>query len=302
MEEYVVQHRLCCEFPINKQKIDKNTKHTLNGIESLSAYMSFRVMSSSPIRTISTHAYPSVLKEASTFIKQRLRYISLCTDSQDGRINSIKDEDTVLRCLNEKFRIQKPKDRYWYDVAIHDPETDKWIPINIKVSEGGCDNALNKKAIVFSYTTLEDKEIPGNLQFNKMIELIEDNMKDARNTSKEYYYMCVDKNEKDVTIRSLCDIQEFRSNPQNWLQIHWKKEKQIDAENIPMETPQESFHRVKSVIGDSLYKLLATSFKLLSVDCKNDHLTDDVMAIVERIKLDSNPTDIPPPIPKQQTE
>lgn len=232
--------------------------------------------------------YPAILGEASRYIKERLQSVVLCKESTDGRINSIKDEDTVIKCLAEKFEVKKSKERHWYDAAIHDPVSHTWIPINIKVSEGGCDNALNKKAIVFSYTDLPENDIPNNLHFNRMIELIEGNMKTVRDTTKEYYYMCINKTEKDVVVRSLCDVQEYRSNPQNWLQIHWKKEKTIDDDVIPVETPKESFSRIKNVVGDSLYKLLATSFKLLSVDCESPTITDEVMAIVQRIHLDNN--------------
>lgn len=237
----------------------------------------------SPTRT---SGYPAVLQEASRFIKERLQAVSLCKENADGRINSIKDEDTIIKCLGEKFQLRKPKERHWYDTAILDPTTNAWIPINIKVSEGGCDNALNKKAIVFSYSSLEEDDIPANLQFNRMVEMVEANLKQCRNPSKEYYYMCIDKSDKDVLVRSICDVQEFRSNPQNWLQIHWKKEKLIDIDDIPVETPKESFARIKQVMGDSLYKLLATSFKLLSVDCKSDTMNADVMALVDRIKSD----------------
>lgn len=230
--------------------------------------------------------YPKVLQDVSRYIHQRLVTKALCKESTDGRINSIQDEDTVIAYLNEEFRVQKAKPRHWYDASIHDPTSDKWIPVNIKVTEGGCDNALNKKAIVYSFTDLTEDQIPSSMHFNKMVEMVENNMKDTRDPFKEYYYMCIDKTDKEVLIRSICDVREFKSNPQNWMQIHWKKEKEISLEaDASLCPPKDCFARIKYVLASSLFKLLASSYKLLDVNCKNDHLEEDVLAIVERIKI-----------------
>lgn len=232
--------------------------------------------------------YPKVLHEASRHLRHRLQDRALCRENTDGRINSIKDEETVLTCLREQFEVKRPKDRHWYDASIHDPESNHWIPINIKVTEGGCDNALNKKAIVYSYSTLVEEDIPSNMHFNKMVELVQNNLKPARDPCKEYYYMCIDKHDKSVLVRSLCDVQELRSNPQNWLQIHWKKEWAIHVDELPPRTVSESFHRVKNIIRESMYKIVATSYKLFDIDCKNEHVEEDVLALVERIKLEES--------------
>lgn len=208
--------------------------------------------------------YPSVITEAATYLNMRMQGIALCTDSEDGRVNSIKDEDTVIACLEERFRVKRSKYRFWHDMMLLDEASGRWLPINIKVSMGGVDNCLNKKALVYSYSTLEDKDIPACMNFNRMVGLIEANAKTVRQPSKEYYYLWVDKRSNRVVMRSLCDVRHYTSNPQNWLQINWDQEGgAAEAGGAPQESPRQSFERVRAVLGCSLQKLLASSSALL---------------------------------------
>ena len=97
-----------------------------------------------------------------------------------------------------------------------------------------------------------------------MIDLIEDNKNNNRNILKEYYYIYIDKKDGTVMIKSLCDIQNYVSNPQNWLQINWAKEKLAPINKYStLADLDTSYVRVRSVLSESLQKLLNSSNKLL---------------------------------------
>ena len=76
--------------------------------------------------------------------------------SVDGRIvSAIKETEyltalkTSLESSHPAFTINIPKERYWYDIRINN------IPINLKLTTGGTDNAFNKVAILYSITGVE---------------------------------------------------------------------------------------------------------------------------------------------------
>ena len=211
--------------------------------------------------------YPKVIHSIEHILKRHLNKTKFNKVNKDGRINSIYDEKTIINILSNNYGesyIQKPEsNRNWYDVKIKSTE-DIWIPCNIKVSTGGTDNALCKKAIVYSLSSLPEEKIPKYMSFNKMIDLIEDNKNNNRNILKEYYYIYIDKKDGTVMIKSLCDIQNYVSNPQNWLQINWAKEKLAPINKYStLADLDTSYVRVRSVLSESLQKLLNSSNKLL---------------------------------------
>jgi hypothetical protein len=208
--------------------------------------------------------YPKVITNIEEILKTHIHDKDFHTINSDGRINSIYDENMVIRILEQKYGnayVRKPdKSRNWYDVKIKSSR--HWIPCNIKVSTGGTDNALCKKALVYSLSTLPEDKIPKSMSFNKMIDLIEQNKNNTRNILKEYYYIYVDKKDGTVMIKSLCDIENYVSNPQNWLQINWAKEKKtsLGEDLIDLDS---SYIRVRSTLADSLQKLINSSNRLL---------------------------------------
>jgi len=209
--------------------------------------------------------YPKAILSIESILKDNIHIQDLHTENTDGRINSIYDENTVISILKDHYGhsfIHKPyKSRHWYDLKIKSSHK-YWIPCNIKVSTGGTDNALCKKALVYSLSTLHEDDIPKYMSFNKMIELIEKNKNSKRNLYKEYYYIYVDKKDGSIIVRSLCDIQNYVSNPQNWLQINWKKEKTYLFKNN-FEDIDTVYHKIRSTLRDSLQKILDSSNRLL---------------------------------------
>lgn len=142
----------------------------------------------------------------------------------DGRIiSAIKETeylDILEKTLNKNypdFKIIRPANRYWYDIKIND------IPINLKITSGGTDNAFNKSAIIF---TLTGKEIDKhNMNYNEWYDLIQhSNKKINRENRTEYHYLVVDKDTGNILLKSILDIHTYKSNPSNDLQINWKNE------------------------------------------------------------------------------
>ena len=142
----------------------------------------------------------------------------------DGRITSaIKEKEylsrleTGLKLNNPDIEIIIPKERFWYDIKIND------IPINLKLTSGGTDNVFNKVAILYTITGEEvDRK---SMNFNKWFSLILDyKKKETRDYLTEYHYLVVNKNSGKVILKSILDIDTFKSNPCNILQINWNNE------------------------------------------------------------------------------
>jgi hypothetical protein len=224
-------------------------------------------------------SYPAVLVAASQYVAERLQSMSLSKENTDGRENSLMDERMLIACLKEKFRVEDTKPRYWYDTALYDEALEKWIPINIKTTRATCaDNALNKKAIVFTFSKLATEDIPSNMSFQRMVELVESNIKEMRDPSHEYYYLYVDKKDKHVMVRSMHDVCSFRSNGNNWLQIDWRAERAIPEDAIPADDPPiERYRAIKGILSLSLQKLFLASHALLS--------DDDIRTLIDKAVL-----------------
>jgi len=101
--------------------------------------------------------------------------------------------------------------------------------VNIKISSGGCDNAFNKKALVWSLTTLGDDRIPASMSLNEMHSLITKYPRKLRRGKgeKEYFFLYIDKLDNTVLVKSLLDVYAWTANPYNYLQINWKHEKRL---------------------------------------------------------------------------
>lgn len=136
--------------------------------------------------------------------------------SDDGRINSSLNEKDVLNILSEIPGYKGTKNRCWCDFYIDD------IPINIKITSGDCDNIFNKNALIYTFT--HNEIIKNNMNFNSLAEYLSKKNKFERNY-KEYYYLVIFKNHVNrILLKSIIDIQNFKNNPSNILQINWGKE------------------------------------------------------------------------------
>lgn len=155
----------------------------------------------------------------------------------DGRIVSAVKEKEYLDALVEALKEEDPytvceipKDRHWYDIRINS------IPINLKITKGGTDNAFNKVAFLYTLTGVEVKK--KNMNMNKWFEQIQTiPHKTERDRHTEYHYLVVDKDTGTVLLKSILDIHTYKSNPANIFQINWKKE----FKNIDYVTPESKY-------------------------------------------------------------
>jgi hypothetical protein len=211
-------------------------------------------------RVIRCEHKESIMSKMNACLTSHIKSSSLCKASGEGRLNSVYDESYIIKLLQTKFdssqhKIQKPKSsRSWYDFIVNIDGFQ--VPCNIKVARGGRSNALCKNAIVYSFSTLDTDKIPTYMSFNKMVQLIAENRKTQRD-NKEYYYIYVDKVDNTIIVRSLCDIQHYVSNPQNWLQIDWDKEKKVQLGEL--ETLDMCYGRIRKTLRDSLDKIVNSS-------------------------------------------
>jgi hypothetical protein len=142
--------------------------------------------------------------------------------SEDGRITSAVKETEYLDQLEahlggKGFKIERPKARFWYDVRIN------CIPINLKLTTGGTDNAFNKTAI--SYSMSGEEVIKKNMNFNKWFEHLKGmTKKSVRDRATEYHYLVLNKETGALLFKSIFDISSYKSNPCNDMQISWAQE------------------------------------------------------------------------------
>lgn len=169
----------------------------------------------------------------------------LYTAEGDGRIVSAVKEKEYLDLLEEglrarypTIRISRPADRHWYDIRIHD------IPINLKITTGGTDNAFNKTAILFTVSGVEIQK--KNMNFNLFFKVLTDSpKKTVRNQMTEYHYLVVNKADGVNLLKSILDIHSYKSNPCNDLQINWANE----FRNIDFKTPDDKFkEKIKELL------------------------------------------------------
>ena len=156
----------------------------------------------------------------------------------DGRLTSAVKEREYLNLLEKGLKENHPSlrfeyqrvDRWWWDLRVNG------IPINLKLTTGGTDNAFNKVAIIY---TISGSEIEKkNMNFNQFLKTIKEcHKKPERNHMTEYHYLVVDKNSGKVLLKSILDIHTFKTNPCNDLQINWSNE----FNNIEFVTPDLNF-------------------------------------------------------------
>ena len=121
----------------------------------------------------------------------------------DGRITSAIKEKEYLDALKKGlldnyagFTVEISKERFWYDIMINS------IPINLKLSSGGTDNAFNKIAIIYTITGADCSK--RNMNYDEWFNIIKDSKKkDTRNKQTEYHYLVVHKDTGQVLLDSL---------------------------------------------------------------------------------------------------
>jgi hypothetical protein len=170
---------------------------------------------------------PQILIDIVEWLKSYQIQISEAVEGE-GRGGSLKDEGSIKKALWDspyKDKILDEQARRFGDMTVLDYNGDKHV-VNIKTSLGGTDNCFSKCGLVYALTDLEAEQLPCQMNFMKMNELIINHKADL--PQKDYWFLCVNKrNSSEIMVRGAKQISNWvvNINPSNILQINWKKEK-----------------------------------------------------------------------------
>lgn len=183
------------------------------------------------LRTNMKKTLPKILTDIVEFLKTAQIQISEKVEGE-GRGGSLKDEGTIKRLLQShtKFKdyVFDVPPRRFGDMLVKDYKSDMLYVVNIKTSIGSSDNATSKMGILYAFTDLTYDELPGSMNWKKFDKLLKERAADI--PDKDYYFLCVDKNDtKNIIIRGCKQINCYgeNANPSNLLQINWSKEKDL---------------------------------------------------------------------------
>ena len=144
--------------------------------------------------------------------------IAVSEGHEDGRVNSIDDEDTIIDLLIEKYgeeNVIKPPPRCWWDVKIFG------YYLNIKSSKYGsaADNFSSKAAILYALTDLpEDKlNVSSWKKFQDALLIY-----GGKENNRDYYILSLNKTNNEVHLTSLKSLNKLTANGNNLpFQIKW---------------------------------------------------------------------------------
>ena len=160
--------------------------------------------------------FPQQLVDAAQYLSG---IVTISENHEDGRVNSITDEDTVIDLLIEKYgeeNVEKPAARCWWDVKLFG------YPINVKSSDfkkGASDNFSSKAAILYSLTDLPEDKV-NTTSWKKFQDALKNHSGVENN--RDYYIIVVDKSTQQVYLQSLKSLQKLTPNGNNLpFQIKW---------------------------------------------------------------------------------
>jgi hypothetical protein len=149
--------------------------------------------------------------------------------TNDGRVNSSLDEDSIITLLKKKYhkRMKLPNIRMWYDMLLYD-RLYGWIPVNIKSTTMKTrDNTGNLAMCVYAYTD-ENLILDKNYHNGKMSKVLFQKLKFKKYNQiykKDYYFIVINKhNTKDIIINSVKGLTTLYPNINNLpYQVCWDK-------------------------------------------------------------------------------
>lgn len=221
-----------------------------------------------------------VIEQALDFIVNSLKKdtVTLSHIVEDGRINSVKNEDEVIDKIKSSkkislylqansLKIGTPKSREWFDFTIESEDTSAnnyFCPVNIKVSKLGTADNLNCKLGIFYALT---GCIPSSVSLNngvgweKFFKSTDKHM--AKNKDKDYCFLVVNKNDiTDVFWNSLKRLNKIVPNGNNppfqckWSDNKTKTERTyIEARKFILSCLEQTVYQ-REQIGISFRKYL----------------------------------------------
>lgn len=142
--------------------------------------------------------------------------------SIDGRINSSFNEAEVLNRLLNKFSLDVPNAREWYDFSFS--FNGEFVPVNIKISTTDTNDNLNCKLGIYYCLTGQLPPFGNGIDWDSYFTCLNENM---QKNSKDYYFLIINKtNTQDIFIASLKTLAELTPNGNNLpFQAKWSKNK-----------------------------------------------------------------------------
>ena len=144
--------------------------------------------------------------------------IDVCEEHEDGRVNSITDEDTIIDLLIKKYgeeNIIKPPPRWWWDLKVFGH------PFNFKSSEYGsaADNFSSKLALLYALTDIPEDELKAP-SWKKFQEALKEH--GGKENNRDYYIFSLNKGTNEVHLTSLKSLNKLTANGNNLpFQIKW---------------------------------------------------------------------------------
>ena len=157
--------------------------------------------------------FPRELVEAVEYLNTLI--IAISENHEDGRVNSIDDEDTIIDLLIERYgdNVEKPKARCWWDLKLFG------YPINIKSSNfKSGDNFSSKLALLYALTDIPEGEIKAN-SWKSFQEKLKEHKGE---NNRDYYIIVLSKLDGKVYLQSLKSLRKINSNGNNLpFQVNW---------------------------------------------------------------------------------
>ena len=177
--------------------------------------------------------------------------VTICNENDDGRVNSIEDENVLIKRLAEAckalgFSFYEPPPRSWNDWKFEGE------PVQIKSSAGSADNWSSARALLYavSDSTFEDVD---NFQNRgpRIWEKLRD-LPDENKTNKGMPILVVDKHTGKVHLKCLTELGGLQSNGSNLpFQIKWKEE--LKSEPV-LRDAQAAYKFIMSAYYESIKK------------------------------------------------
>lgn len=196
----------------------------------------------------------------------------------DGRIASSLAEKGILDMiesrLNTKYphiEIYRPPPRHWFDIRIGN------IAINLKVTNGGCDNVFNKVGITRTLVGTNQDPNKKLSSFSDWYDYIRQHWKPnyLRNPFEEYHFLVIHKSSNCVLFKSILDINTYHSNPSNILQINWNHEFKYHEKTINTTEYLAKKIELLKCIQTSLIKENQRKRRFIDADIEED-LTSNI--------------------------
>ena len=186
---------------------------------------------------------PQVLCEISKYLKSQNVHFS--SQFEDGRINSVMNEDEVIKIIAKEFDIIPAKARNWFDFCIE--TKNDFYPVNIKITDTTHADNLNCKLGIYYALTGILPDFSNEIPWISYFEKIKGNF--GLDKHKDYYFLvCNKNNSKDVFVNSLKELQNLQPNGNNLpFQCKWN-----DNRKYYFRSFDEAQEFILSVFGESV--------------------------------------------------